>query len=318
MDTNSGEALGRDNVMFVDVEYVLESQKDEPDSARISQTRKTRDSYHCLMVTLIVFIVIGYLLMIVNTGIALFCLQQYGISTTICRLETEAFSAADELRSTAETLEPVISVLVVATVLVFMFNAQHIRSYLLRVFKRKCDVLKLLFKTYWFTSYVVMIILSFIYHICTFALDVGSSVEGAVRYITLPLGMTSWFILLVVFNECGAMTTVVRDRRKRLYSRESVQQGGLTELPWLPALYKALLVFAGVTNFVEFLIYSVYLADMLVTVRSNFKLLEYMSFIGMSLTVAIRYNFASYFFQLIYIGEKKFKLLEDPWSMVKK
>ncbi|XP_070571579.1 uncharacterized protein [Ptychodera flava] len=255
-----------------------------------------------VFVSLIIF---GSLLLIINAGIAMYCLNDQAYTTAICSVESESFGAADELRKFAETTEPAVSIFIVVLAMILTyksrFNKNDCRARSL-MSEELFSTLRNLFKKYWFSTYLTMVIFSFAYHIVIFILDVKKQLEGSFRYLTLPLGLTSWFVWLVALNESGAMTTVL----KKTYSGDQVSR--------LHNLYGVLLIFAGITNFTEFLIYTIYLTGALTTIVASLKLLTYMEFVGMTLTVALRYSLASFFFQMFYVGEKKYKLLNDPWT----
>ncbi|XP_070571575.1 uncharacterized protein [Ptychodera flava] len=270
-----------------------------------------------------ILLVIGLVLLTVNTGVALYCLQQYGFSTAICDIKSAKFPALDEMRSVAETSEPVISVLVVASALVFTYNPTLSGTECCNCqIGQNFSKLGKMFKKYWFTTYLVMLMISYGYHVIVFALDVKVRWEGALRYISLPLGLTAWFIWMVALNEHGAMTTVARKQCgcQELPSIDSVHDDNRNShiAPGLSKLYMALLLFAGTTNIVEFLIYTVYVTGSFTTISTTEKnrLLWYFDFLCMTLTAALRYAFASFYFQMAYIGEKKYQQMIDPWEKV--
>ncbi|XP_077996157.1 uncharacterized protein LOC144449490 [Glandiceps talaboti] len=265
--------------------------------------------------TTLTLFIFGTLLLLIDTGVALYCLNKYGFSTAVCEIDSSSFDDIDELRAIAESIEPILSVLMVISILIYTENptfhsAKCCSCQNLPRFRYLC-------RQYWFTTYLCMLFISFGYHFTVFVLDVGHHWEGALRYITLPLGLTAWFVWMVMLNERGAMTTVVRDNLQTMSGLNNVQTDSLSgDPPGLSKFYKVLLIFAGSTNFIEFLIYTVYITGSFATIPATQKnrLLWYFDFLAMSLTTALRFSLASFFFQMLYIGEKKYKQMTDPWK----
>ncbi|XP_070573631.1 uncharacterized protein [Ptychodera flava] len=243
----------------------------------------------CLFVSLMI---LGTLFMLIDVGIALFCLHDHGYTTALCSVQSESFAAADELRLVAETMEPVISVFIVISVMVLTCRN---RSSCPRCCESNVSW-RILVSFYWFSTYCITMLASFVYYITVFAFNVSDHLEGSLRYLTLPLGMTSWFVWMVTLNELGATTT----------------HAGVSDVLSV-RFYTALLIFAGMTNFVEFVIYTIYLAGTLTTVGESLNLLPYLEIVGQSLVVSVRYGMASFYLQMVYIGEEGHQLLKDPW-----
>ncbi|XP_070571576.1 uncharacterized protein [Ptychodera flava] len=253
-------------------------------------------------VLFVLLIIIGSLLLIINIVIATYCLHDQEYTTAICSVRWRSLR---KYRKIAETIEPIVSTLIVVLAMVLTYKSRMNRNVCRAcrlISEELFPTLKDLRNKYWFDIYAAMVILSFAYHIYVFVINLKKDSEGSFRYLSLPLGVTSWFVWLVALNESGAMITVL----KKTYKEDQVSR--------LYRLYRALLIYAAITNFIEFLIYTIYLTGNLTTIVASLKLQTYIEFIGMTLTVALRYSLASFFFQMFYVGEKKYKLLNDPWT----
>ncbi|XP_070536581.1 uncharacterized protein [Ptychodera flava] len=263
--------------------------------------------YKCWIGSVITCLLLGFVLMVMNTAAGVLCLLAESRSTVSCRilLMTKTTKIGVPTVAIVSTAEPILSLTIVGLILLFTLNPSLEKPKKAKQFARRIwKKLRMLCRKYWFLKYITLILISFVYHLIVFIREVQMTPALVLRYITLPLGLSVWFIWLVLLNENGSIILVVKQQRACARKRFTS----------LSRLHNVLLVFAALTNFVEFVFFTIYMAASIVVIGDESKIVWFIDLVGMSITSGLRYGFASFFSRMLFVGERKYSLLSDPWE----
>ncbi|XP_070571794.1 uncharacterized protein [Ptychodera flava] len=228
------------------------------------------------------------------------CLEQH-LSNVNCNFtDLNDSLISHEFAREVQILEPVLSVVVVTLSAVFYILCYKARG--------TCNVLGWfsVFKHSWFMKrFIALLFVMFYYFYVYVAAENAKQGVNDKRYLVLPFGVLTWFILLTVSNENGPLSWAAR------------QCCGAKLLSFL------LFLFAALTNAAEFAIVSVYITKTIWTIfvtEKNEDLVNVIDALGMTVTIALRFDFTNVFSDMANLSLKdkqyggKWKLLHDRWD----
>ncbi|XP_070573608.1 uncharacterized protein [Ptychodera flava] len=166
----------------------------------------------------------------------------------------------------------------------------------------------------WFAKRVFTLFAVFVYYIIAYA-DNQIHHYGAGRYLILPVGLITWFIVLCVANESGPLTWVYRN----------------AHVCGIRLLSVCFFLHAALSNLIEFIIVTVYITEAVWIIFSDdhtSNLAHVLDVLGMTATMGLRYDFAAFFLDmaLLTLQKKKYgrlgprgyeinyRLLRDYWE----
>ncbi|XP_070573879.1 uncharacterized protein [Ptychodera flava] len=170
----------------------------------------------------------------------------------------------------------------------------------------------------WCMKRLLPTMFAIVYFILVYMGNLVSSETGPYRYISLIFGITSWFLLLTVSNENGSLSCVWKKSPDRQTSGLSARAKHSME-----ALSFVLFLFACLTNLVEFMVFTVYITKTLTPLNvptEHKRALNALDFLGMTVVIALRLDFASFFGDMAILSLKdvgyghRVKFLQDPWD----
>ncbi|XP_077980464.1 uncharacterized protein LOC144435728 [Glandiceps talaboti] len=281
----------------------------------------------CLLVIIIVYSAVG--LVALEFILELLCVYGLNESNAECQFQVHSLN---EFATVVEVLEPIVSMIIVIPVIFLYFCKTGCRLGCGCQCVKGC--LGSIFKYNWFMKRFLVVIFLVAYFIFIFWVDSLYFKHRPERYLALPCGLVAWFVLQVVSNEKGPLTVVYRDTKPSC---------------WLGFLSFVVFFFASLTNIVEFVIVTVYITKTLWTIYSEnlydeifliegvttsvpsdgdtgtinvSNLANVVDILGMTSTIALRYHFACFFWDMMFLSGKaedleyggRYKLLCDPWE----
>ncbi|XP_070580264.1 uncharacterized protein [Ptychodera flava] len=221
-------------------------------------------------------------------------------------------------------IEPILSAVLVVEVFLFYFVSRLSETVngARRIWCiRNCTYWYNVLKENWCMKRFLPTVFAIVYFALVYAGNLVSFDTGPYRYISLIFGITSWFLLLTVSNQTGSLSCVCKEVKGRQSSQGSAREK--IEMFAVRALSFLLFLFACLTNLLEFMVFTVYITKTITPLHvptKHERVLNAADFLGMTVIIALRLDFASFFGDMAILSLKDVKygrrgrFLQDPWD----
>ncbi|XP_077996092.1 uncharacterized protein LOC144449434 [Glandiceps talaboti] len=247
--------------------------------------------------------------MVVNLFIVFICLDEFLKPDSRCEFSVHGNDNLQRFADGIATLEPILSAIVVLIAVLLYYECRVVkgccRHFKLNNFKDCCGFL--LCKHLWVKTRTLLLCVICLYN---FTISLSDKLDSpgenaALRYAILPLGLTAWYILLLVSNEKGPLASIYPKHRIYQY------------------LATTLFLFASITNLAEFITDTIYLSLKLYSIfetsGNHSNLTHVMDVLGMTAKVFLRLDFAKFFWNMTHVStiyeEVEYRgIYKDPWE----